>query len=165
MSNETNTLEEVPDTLDGLNAMIRDLQAKARVKEETEMLKESDEAKVEMPIADITLKLDKNGSDIDLKNVTPAEVLFLCAEHHGNAGGSPITRFTNVGRKITIDPVFLRAKLCEKYSKKKIHALFPGIDPKMPTSFSRAVRLGIEAELAGERLMDFHVQPLGTGAE
>jgi len=36
--------------------------------------------------------MDKNGSSIQRKNVTPAELMLLCAMHHTNAGGDPILK-------------------------------------------------------------------------
>ena len=47
---------------------------------------------MKQPLANITLKLDKIGSCVDRKNVTPSEVMLLCAMHHSNAGGDPITK-------------------------------------------------------------------------
>lgn len=44
------------------------------------------------PLADIVLKYNEFGSTVVLKNVTPAEVMFLVAMHHKNAGGDPVIR-------------------------------------------------------------------------
>ncbi len=44
-----------------------------------------------MKLAHIRLKMDKIGSDVLIKNVTPAEVLLLVSDHHANAGGNPVT--------------------------------------------------------------------------
>jgi hypothetical protein len=51
---------------------------------------------MKQPIANIILKLDKNGSSVQLKNVTPAEVMLLCAMHHTNAGGDPVVKLTEI---------------------------------------------------------------------
>lgn len=47
---------------------------------------------MKQPIANIILKLDKIGATVALKNVTPAEMMLLCAMHSGNAGGDPIVK-------------------------------------------------------------------------
>jgi hypothetical protein len=44
------------------------------------------------PLANIMLKMSREGSSVALKNVTPAEVMLLCAMHSSNAGGMPILR-------------------------------------------------------------------------
>lgn len=157
-------ITETPNTesLDDLQAQIAKLQEKARKKAETEILKENDEATVLMPLADITLRLDKNGSDMDLKNITPAELLFLCAEHHANAGGNPISKCVPIGKSVRRDPRIERKRLMAKYSAKKINLLFPGTEPKLPETFSRAITIGTEVDLPGENLLSFTVQPLGT---
>jgi len=160
-------IQETPSTesLDDLQAKIAELQAKAKKQVDSEILKENREAMVAMPLADITLRLDKNGSDMDLKGVTPAELLFLCAEHHPNAGGNPIVRCVPQNKSVLRDPRIERKRLAAKYSSKKIHALFPGTEPRMPETFSRAMTIGTEVELPGENLLTFAVQPLGTMGE
>lgn len=47
-------------------------------------------------LANIVLKLDKIGSSVQRKNVTPAEVMFLVADHHVNAGGDPIVKLVEI---------------------------------------------------------------------
>lgn len=44
-----------------------------------------------MLLAHIRLKQEKNGSDVELKYVTPAEVLLLVSDHQVFAGGNPVT--------------------------------------------------------------------------
>jgi uncharacterized protein YPO0396 len=51
---------------------------------------------MKQPIANIVLKLDKIGATVALKNVTPAEVMLLCAMHNGNAGGDPIVKLQEI---------------------------------------------------------------------
>lgn len=159
---ETETPDKL-ETVDDIQEQIRVLQEKARKKEHVELLKESEEAMVEMPLADVTIKIDKNGSDVDVRHVTPAELLFLCAEHHTNAGGSPVVRCTPQGKVSRRDPRIERARLANKYSKKKVMALFPGTEPVMPKTFTRAMQIGVESTTPKEDLLEFHVQPLGLG--
>jgi len=47
---------------------------------------------MKQPIANIVLQLDKNGSNVQRKNVTPAEVMLLCAMHHVNVGKDPVVK-------------------------------------------------------------------------
>lgn len=47
---------------------------------------------MKQPIANIVLKMDKNGSSVQRNNVTPAEVMLLCAMHHKNAGEDPVLK-------------------------------------------------------------------------
>ena len=44
------------------------------------------------PLANIVLKQDKIGNSVVRKNVTPAEVMFLCALHFKNAGDNPVIK-------------------------------------------------------------------------
>lgn len=55
---------------------------------------------MKQPIANIILKLDKIGATVALKNVTPAEVMLLCAMHSGNAGGIPVVKFDLIDPKV-----------------------------------------------------------------
>lgn len=43
-----------------------------------------------MDLAIIRLKQEKNGNDVELKYVTPAEVLLLVSDHQFFAGGNPV---------------------------------------------------------------------------
>jgi ribonucleotide monophosphatase NagD (HAD superfamily) len=36
--------------------------------------------------------MDKIGSSVPVKNVTPGQVMFMVADHHANAGGDPIVK-------------------------------------------------------------------------
>lgn len=49
-----------------------------------------------MKLADVLLKIDRIGSTVPLQRVTPAEVMFLVADHHANAGGDPIVKLVEV---------------------------------------------------------------------
>lgn len=51
---------------------------------------------MKQPIANLTLKLDKNGSNVQVKHVTPAELMLLCAMHHTNAGGDPVVTLKEI---------------------------------------------------------------------
>jgi exonuclease VII small subunit len=43
-----------------------------------------------MKLANVRLKMDKVGSNVEIKHVSPAEAILLVSDHHANAGGSPI---------------------------------------------------------------------------
>lgn len=162
---EDNETPQVEETQESLQEQIRLLQEKAAKKQHAELVAESEAAKIEIPLADVTLKIDKNGSDITLKGVTPGEVLFLVAEHQANAGGNPITKVKPTGKTVRVDPRVERARLSAKYSSKKIEKLFPGTEPVFPKTFGRALTLGVGITLSEEKLLEFHVQPANNSAD
>jgi hypothetical protein len=47
-------------------------------------------------VANIVLKMDKIGNSVPKNYVTPAEVMFLTADHHANAGGDPIVALEEI---------------------------------------------------------------------
>lgn len=47
-------------------------------------------------LANIVLKMDKIGSSVQKNYVTPAEVMWLVADHHANAGGDPIIKLVEI---------------------------------------------------------------------
>lgn len=55
------------------------------------------------PLANIRLKMDQFGSDVEKKNVTPAEVLLLVADFHPYAGGDPIKTLKQVPEKAELE--------------------------------------------------------------
>ena len=164
---ETEITEEMQalETQADLQEQIAKLQAKARQAQQEIEQKENEDAKVPMPLADIRLKLDKNGSDVAVKNVTPAQLLFLVAEHHANAGGSPILSIRPQGKTVMRDPRWERARLSAMYSAKKIDKLFPGSEPVLPKTFARAMGLGVNIELGSDKFLEFKVEPVNSGAE
>lgn len=167
MLTETEITEELQalETQTELQKQIDALEAKKREAQRSVEQKENEDAKVEMPLADIRLKLDKNGSDIVVKNVTPAQLLFLVAEHHANAGGSPVTSIKPTGKTVMRDPRWERSRLSAMYSDKKIAKLFPGSEPVLPKTFSRALGLGVSIELGSDKFLTFNVEPHNSGVE
>lgn len=141
---------------------------------------------ITMPLAKGFLKLNKFTS-VPIRNVTPAEVALLVAEHHRNAGGMPIE---NLGRQtdkkgkamvytedehgvetgtmkevfveraeIQVDPRAERSRLANKYRASKVAALFPGLVPSFPTTFRQAMEAGLSTTMPDERLLDFDLAP------
>lgn len=43
-----------------------------------------------MELAHVRIKTDRDGSDILVKNITPAELMLLVASYHAQAGGNPV---------------------------------------------------------------------------
>lgn len=159
MDNESPVLE----TADEIRTQIKELQEKAAKLEAVEAKEEFEEVKVTMPVADGWLKIARDGSNVKINGVTPAEVLFLVAEHNRRAGGNPITDLVPTGT-ISVDPRRLRERLIEKYGEEKIKTLFPGAEPVMPKTFRRAMSAGIEANLPRGEMLRYEVKPDGTGA-
>lgn len=54
---------------------------------------------MKVKLANVALKLDKIGNSIIVKEVTPAELLFLIADHHSAAGGNPVLSLEIVKRR------------------------------------------------------------------
>ncbi len=160
--------ETVIESAEELQRQIVELQSKAQ-KVETEAAEtEAESLRVDMPLADVRIKLCKNGSDVPVRNVTPAELYFLVAEHHANAGGAPVVAIKPVG-VIKRDPIYERGRLMARYSSAKVMALFPGTEPTFPKTFRRAIELGSQAVLPRETfqgvpaLTRFEVAPMGQG--
>lgn len=116
----------------------------------------------EMYECDLYLKMDKNGSGVNKKGVTPAEAMLLVAMHHAAAGGNPIK--TNEGvlnisnlRTVKRSAREEKHRLLGKYSDKKVNALFPGAMPQMPTDFDHAGEAGLESAMPNERLIDHDI--------
>lgn len=163
MSDENEKYVSADESVDDLNAQIIELQKKMAAKQLAEMKREAAQFAIEVPTADITVKLDKNGSDQDVDGVTPAEVLVITSIHHAAVGGNPIVGFRRTGGpKKKVDPRDLRDYLRMKYGVKRVDKLFPGSEPQLPISFARAMQIGLETKDTGRKLVDFEVQPLGT---
>lgn len=53
-----------------------------------------------IPTATVVLKTEKVGNTVRIKGVTPAELMFLIADNHINAGGDPIVSLTPEMKKV-----------------------------------------------------------------
>lgn len=100
------------------------------------------------------LKISKLGSTVTLTGVTPAEALLLTAEHQGNAGGEPLTLSEEVVDVNRADYEEVE-RLKQKYHIKKVEALFPGADPRLPEDFTSAVRQGLKSKMPSTNLVDY----------
>lgn len=69
------------------------------------------------PLAKIELKTNIFGSSIEVKNVTPAQLLFLVADNHKGAGGDPIVRLEETDLQSEEDKAAKLEKEVEKFEK------------------------------------------------
>lgn len=81
--------------------------------------------------------LAKNGSDVALLGVTPAEVLLLRAIHQKKLGRDPITDLKASG-EVKRSGAEEKTRLLQKYKAVVVEKLFPGITPTMPDDFDKA---------------------------
>lgn len=81
--------------------------------------------------------LAKNGSDVALLGVTPAEVLLLRAIHQAKLGRDPITELKVSGETKRTGSEE-KARLLGKYKAATVEKLFPGITPNLPEDFDKA---------------------------
>jgi hypothetical protein len=109
-----------------------------------------------MKQANIQLALSK-GHEVFLRGVTPAEVLLLVAEHHGNVGGDPIVQLDEVKEELKRTNAEELERLKMKYSTKKLAALYTGAMPNMPETFNEARGLGTKMVLPTAKLMETHI--------
>lgn len=185
---DTESSANLMETAEDIQAAINELQIKLQVAQDKEMGEKVE--LVEIPLAKGFIKLNKFTS-VPIRNVTPAEVAILVAEHHKAAGGMPITNLVRQtdtkgramvyeddgegGEKgvmkevlversiIKVDPRAERARLCAKYRTSKVTALFPGLVPVFPKTFRQAMSAGLATEMPDERLMDFQLaEPAGA---
>jgi hypothetical protein len=126
-----------------------------------------------MKLATVVYNLTKEGHHIQRENVTPAEHLLIVAEHHANSGGKPVVSVKETGDttkveveeggKKVVKTVPARtaadevARLSGRYAANKINFLFPGADPKMPTTFEEAEKRGVQLRLPSSKLTEFNV--------
>lgn len=92
-----------------------------------------------------------------MRNVTPAEALFLTSEHAKLANGKVLTdieEIEGVARTAT-DEV---ARLSAKYGKFKINKVFPGAIPQLPETFDEAKKIGQQLEMPQSGLGSFVVK-------
>lgn len=154
------------ETTDDLQAQLVELQKKISSKALSE--EKEDAIALDLPLANITLILNKNNT-IRVNNVTPPEVAFFVAEHQKRAGGMPIKEIELIKNEdgtqkyVKTDPRRFLAALCNKFHAKKVQTMYPGSIPTFPTTFKSAMSLGQEITLPSERLMDFEVLPMGVG--
>jgi len=125
-----------------------------------------------MKQADIELQIDRYGSTVPLKGVTPAEALYLVADHHVSAGKDPIISLVETGEAMTITgtekkdgkevPV-LRPRsngeeinrLRMKYPAKNLVKVFgSSYEPNLPSDFARARQAGVGVALPSGNLID-----------
>jgi hypothetical protein len=107
---------------------------------------------MKMPIADATLKLNKQMTVV-VRDITPTQALYLVAEHHKGAGGQPLSDFVLTGEvertaKEEVD------RLRTLYPTKKVNSLFTGAIPQVPATFEEAQEAGLGVTPVAERLVD-----------
>ena len=106
-----------------------------------------------MKLATIVIKLEKSGSNVRLERVTPAETMFLVADHHTNAGGDPIVSLEELEDESKLNASSEKLRLALKYGTKRINKFFPGRIPNLPSSFAEAREAGVSIEAPQERLL------------
>ncbi len=106
-----------------------------------------------MPLCSCRVTLDKAGFDVAVENATPAEILLLVAEHHGNAGGDPIKDLVEKGSATRTNAEEV-ARLKGKYAAAKVNAIFQGAMPNMPATFDEARKIGIGIVLPTNKLVN-----------
>jgi hypothetical protein len=98
-----------------------------------------------MEVADCRLKLDKNGSDVAKRSVTPAEVMVLNTMFEKVVNGVAITE-VHIWGTTKRSNAEEGQRLAGKYGSSKfkdgdnfvpvVKTLFPGADPRLPQKFS-----------------------------
>jgi len=68
-------------------------------------------------LAHIELKMDKIGSSIPVLYVSPAQVMFLVADHHSRAGGNPVVKFKPIPDDAEKPEMDKLQAVVEKYEK------------------------------------------------
>lgn len=107
-----------------------------------------------MKTANVHMTLTKEGHDVFLTDVTPAELMLLVAEHHHNVGKDPVISLEELGDEDRTPQDEVR-RLRLKYAGNKIAALFPGATPSMPTTFEDAKKTGFTQVLPTSKLTEF----------
>ena len=125
-----------------------------------------------MKQADIQLRVDKFGSTVPLTGVTPAEVLYLVADNHRNAGTDPIVELKEKGEAMTYtgeedktgkpvlrprSPSEEIARLRMKYPEKTLSKLFGGFNPRMPETFEEARQAGLGISIPSNNLINHNL--------
>lgn len=176
------TIIEAPvvESADEIEKMIEELRVKQK---KLDLDAEPEVAKVNYPIADVTLHIDRN-MDVTRSFVTPPELMLLVAMHMVGSGGEPVkklrlakevradiqrqadaerldmrkqwlaAKLDGIPDTVPIDPRALRNWMAGRYGAKRVHTLFPGAEPSMPTTFRRALSLGTEVKVEESRLLE-----------
>lgn len=149
------TSDELRQHIDGLREKLE----KAEAAEAAEDLKAE---QIELPVMECEVFVAK-GHTVFLKGVTPPEALILTAMHNKAVGDVPIRNMKVTGA-VKVDARSLVARLAGKYGAKRVLAVFPGTDPKLPTTFRKALTAGIGTVLPEQHLMDYEVKPDNVAA-
>ena len=94
----------------------------------------------QMQLANVRLRLDKQGSDVPLKDVTPAQALVLHLLHQGNNGGSSYGEDMNkieiTGDALTVEATYESGKPTKTHPRtaseeyKRLFSLYGGLTNK-----------------------------------
>lgn len=109
-----------------------------------------------MLVADCRVKLDKIGQDVVRHNVTPAEAVFLVAEHNARAGGTCL-EVLGEAEEIKRSSSAEITRLYDIYPTKKIKAIYPNAMGRIPETFEEAIQIGMGTTLPTGKLMEFQV--------
>ena len=100
-------------------------------------------------------ELDKIGMDVVVRNVTPAEVALLVAEHHAKVGRNPVSIIDGTEVEIKVSSMQEINRLYGKYHPKKVKNLYPSPTANLPESFDEAFALGMGTTSPGTKFMEF----------
>lgn len=112
-----------------------------------------------MQVANCWLILDKYGSNVPKKNITPAELIILVKDRQDIIGKFPIHNLVvHEGLKSRLTPAQERIRLRHKYGqnkdkKFKIDVVFPGETTKLPETFE-------ETGLLAQSVVNFLAVPV-----
>lgn len=103
-----------------------------------------------MKTADARLIIGKNGSDVPIRDITPAEAQLLVHKHMAYCGKLPITNLKE-GKDVERKDVDELARLKSKYGKEVVVKLFGAANARLPKDFKEALLLpSTEEELAAD---------------
>jgi len=115
-----------------------------------------------MQIANVWLKIDNTGSNIQLETITPAEAVILNENHQTNARGIAVHDVVVVGDEERTGEAEIN-RLRAKYPNAKdakgtmlAEKLYPGKNPILPQKFSE---VGLEVTLAPKPSVAAAVKP------
>lgn len=106
-----------------------------------------------MKTATVHLKVDKIGNSVWVQGVTPAELMFLVADNHVNAGGDPVLSLKET-EEVEITPMDERVRLSNKYGGKRVGKFYPGSIPTLPQDFDEARQGGLGTVAPTQRLLE-----------